>query len=367
MRTPTILARHTFGPTLRLVRGLMEGANPLTLRRWTAHLDAALAEPVPGVQTCGVQLANCSAQWLDVPGARKGSVVLYLHGGAFVTETPHLHGSFLARLCAATKCNGFMPSYRLAPEHPSPAAPDDCLDAYRWLLDQGYEGPDIVLAGDSAGGNLCLGLLPRLRDAGLALPACAVALSPLTDATFSGASVMRNDGLDPMFTARSLRRLAPLYLPDEAVRATPLASPLAADLAGLPPALLLAGSSELLLDDSVRFALKHPDAQLQVWHDMPHTFALFHFLPQAAQALRGMAEFVNEQFDAAARRRSAIVATLPAPAEVEGDVDPPPSALRLPPELPAASAGARRLPLWTLMLAAAAVAAGIVSWLHWAQ
>lgn len=312
------IVRHTFKATLRLIRSLMAAADPHALRRWSTRIDKFLAQRVSGVGLRDVQLPHCSSQWIEVPGAASGRVVLYLHGGAFITETPHTHGSFLVRLCKATGCNGFMPSYRLAPEHCFPAAPDDCLDAYKWLLGQGLQGSDIVLAGDSAGGNLALGLLPRLRDAGLPLPACVLALSPLTDATFSGGSIKRNNGLDPMFTAHGFSLLAPLYMPDVSTRATPLASPLAADLTGLPPALLVVGSSELLLDDSVRYAIKHPDAQLQVWHDMPHVFPLFDFLPQARQALDSMVRFTNDKLDAAARQRAGQAAASQGSATAQG-------------------------------------------------
>jgi len=128
--------------------------------------------------------------------------------------------------------------------------------------------------------------------AGLAQPACAIALSPLTDGLLMGGTIQRNGGIDPMFTARGFRAIAPLYIADPAQRAVPLASPLYSDCVGLARLLLMAGSSELLLGDSVRFALRCPGAELQVWHDMPHVFPLFDFLPEAAPALEELARFI---------------------------------------------------------------------------
>ncbi|MBB4843683.1 acetyl esterase/lipase [Paucibacter oligotrophus] len=352
MKLPPALLRHTFAPTLRILRGVLEHAEPEQLRAWAARTDEALGMDLSGLRQRELALPHCRARWFEIEAARAERVLLYLHGGAFITETPGLHGGLLAWLCQATQCQGLMPSYRLAPEHRFPAAPDDCLDAYRWLLAQGYQGRNIVLAGDSAGGNLALGLLPRLRDAGLSLPLCVIALSPLTDCTLSGGSITRNNGLDPMFNTQAMHRLAPVYLPDEAARRDPLASPLLAELQGLPPLLLQVGSSELLLDDSLRFAVKYPGAQLQVWHDMPHVFPLYHFLPEALQARQQMADFVNAQFASAGRdaARESTPGTAPEPAPL-----PPPPAQRPAP-----------LPGWAGLLLAAAAALAAISCLHWA-
>jgi hypothetical protein len=187
-----------------------------------------------------------------------------------------------------------MVSYRLAPEHLYPAALDDCMAAYRWLLDQGVDASRIVVAGDSAGGNLTLALLLRARDEGLPLPAGAVALSPVTDLTFSGDSVRRNDGIDDMFSADLMDALVPAYLPQRELCSHPHVSPLFGDFTGMPPLLLIAGSTELLLDDSVRVALRCPGAQLLVWHGMPHVFPGFDFLPEAREATQRIGRFVRD-------------------------------------------------------------------------
>ena len=304
------VSRHFLKPSLRMMRdSLGAGTDYRAIRAMSARFDAMLAEDPGELRTEIVALPECSATWMTVKGARRDRVILYVHGGAFIAETPASHTALLARMCRGTRARGLMVNYRLAPEHPYPAAPDDCLAAYRFLLETGQDPARIVIAGDSAGGNLALVTLLRARDAGLPLPAAAVVLSPVTDVTMSGDSIRRNDGHDPMFTAATFAALAPLYLPREEDRKDPYASPLFGDLTDLPPVLLIVGSSELLLDDSVRFACKCPSATLTVWHDMPHVFAAFPFLPEANDAVTRISAFVNDRFAAA-----------PAGIDVEGPV-----------------------------------------------
>jgi len=246
-----------------------------------------------------VELGHCPGHWLHAGGADEGRVVLYLHGGAFVAESPVAHCSLLARLCRRAGARGFYVAYRLAPEHCYPAATDDCLDAYRYLLAQGIPASTILIAGDSAGGGLTVTTAMRIRDLGLPPPAGLVLMSPLLDLTFSGKSVRRNDGLDPLFRAPVVDELAPLYAPGLDAR-EPGISPLFGDVRGLPPALVLVGSSEILLDDSVRFAARADDAELQVWHDMPHIFPIVHRLDEAGAAIEEMARFVMDSVPSSA-------------------------------------------------------------------
>lgn len=238
-----------------------------------------------------VDLGTCSAAWVDGDGDDHGRVILYLHGGAFIGESPGAHCAMLARICGRCGARGFYVDYRLAPEHPYPAATDDCLAAYRHRLGQGIAPVRIVIAGDSAGGNLALVTAMRARDSGLPLPAALVLLSPVLDATFSGASMRRNDGLDPLFRASIIGPLASAYVPED-LRRHPYVSPLAGDLSGLPPTLALVGSSEILLDDTLRLASLGQQVEAQVWHDMPHVFPIMHVLPEAAEAIEGIAAFV---------------------------------------------------------------------------
>ena len=289
-----LIGRNMLFPALRLMRAQMRlVSDPLKLREAAARLDA-LGRQAPDVQVEPVVADTVPASWVTVKGVRRDGVVLYLHGGAFIAETPTFHGALLARICREGRCRGLMPSYRLSPEHRYPAALDDCVTAYRWLLAQGHEARRIVVAGDSAGGNLTLALMLRLRDEGLPLPAGAVALSPVTDLTFSGESIRRNDGVDDMFSADLMDGLAPVYLDDPRLRTDPHVSPVFGDFAGLPPLLAVVGSTELLLDDSVRVAQRWPAATLLVWDGMPHVFVGFDFLPEAREATERIGRFVRE-------------------------------------------------------------------------
>lgn len=297
-------------PALRLMRAQMRLiSDPLKLRKGAASVDA-LGSLAADVRTEATLAGGIPASWVHVQGVRHDCVVLYLHGGAFITKTPVFHGALLARICRASRAHGLMLDYRLSPEHPYPAALDDCVAAYRWLLQQGHDAARIIIAGDSAGGNLTLALLLRLRDEGLPLPAGAVALSPLTDFTFSGESVQRNDGIDDMFSADLMEGLVPVYLADTTLRTHPHVSPVFGNFAGLPPLLLLVGSTELLLDDSVRVAQRWPAATLLVWDGMPHVFAGFDLLPEALEAAERIGRFVRACLVGAAGSAAAASAHL---------------------------------------------------------
>jgi epsilon-lactone hydrolase len=302
---PDVIRRTLLFPALRLMRAQMKLiSDPVHLREMAARVDA-LGQREPDVQIEPVTAGTAPALWVDVKRARRDRVVLYLHGGAFIAETPRFHGALLARICREARARGLMLSYRLAPEHPYPAALDDSMAAYRWLLGQGIDANRIIVAGDSAGGNLTLALLLRARDEGLPLPAGAVALSPVADFTFSGDSVQRNDGVDDMFSADLMPGLVPVYLPQAALRTHPHVSPLFGDFAGMPPLLLIVGSTELLLDDSVRVAQRCPGAQLLVWDGMPHVFPGFDFLPEAREATLRIGRFMRECLAAQAGRQAA--------------------------------------------------------------
>lgn len=253
-----------------------------------------------------VDLGTCSALWIDAGSADGVRVVLYLHGGAFVGESPGAHCAMLARICRRSGARGFYVGYRLAPEHPYPAATDDCLAAYRHLLAQGVDASRIVIAGDSAGGNLALVTAMRARDTGLPSPASLVLMSAVLDATFSGDSMRRNDGIDPLFRASIVEPLAAAYVPDD-LRGHPYVSPLAGDLSGLPPILALVGSSEVLLDDTLRLASRGADVEVQVWHDMPHVFPIMHRLSESGAAIDGIAAFIARRAGAAANTGPGVV------------------------------------------------------------
>lgn len=290
----TRVGRRVFLSSLQFMRDrLASKPDYQHLRALAARLDQFTAAPVD-YQTQPVVIGEQQATWIRVSDGCEARVVLYLHGGAFITETPQLHSALVARICKEARARALMPSYRLAPEHPFPAAIDDCVAAYRFLLDSGVDAASIVVAGDSAGGNLALVLLLRARDENLPLPAAVVTLSPLTDGSFGGDSIQRNNGHDPMFVPGIFEACGPLYMPDQELARNPYLSPLFGDLTSLPPVLMMVGSSELLLDDSVRFAGKCPSATLEVWHDMPHIFPAFDFLPEAVEATRRIGRFIRQ-------------------------------------------------------------------------
>lgn len=245
-----------------------------------------------------VDAGGIAAEWVRAPASGEECTVLYLHGGGYVSGSPRTHRPLAGEIAHAAGARLLLPDYRLAPEHPFPAALEDAWVAYWWLLKQGVEPDRIVVAGDSAGGGLALALLVALRDAGMPLPAGLVCLSPWVDLTAHGASVLANDGRDYL-NAAAIRATAALYLngrdPHE-----PLASPLFADLRGLPPMLIQAGTAELLLDDSKRLARRAAGAgvpvELELWENMVHVWHfLYPFEPKARHAIRRIGCFVRER------------------------------------------------------------------------
>lgn len=222
-------------------------------------------------------------------------VVLYFHGGGYVVGSARTNAHLSAALLRHIDGRVVSLDYRLAPEHPFPAAPDDCFAAYRELLDSGADPRRIVLAGDSAGAALAVVTMTRARDAGLPLPAAAVLFSPAVDLTLSGASVTSKDGVDPIFAPADLAWLFERYLAGGDGEA-PEASPLFADLTGLPPLLIQVGSSELLLDDAVRLAGRaaadEVEVTLEVAPRQPHVFQLDDRSAVAAAALDRAGRFL---------------------------------------------------------------------------
>jgi epsilon-lactone hydrolase len=239
------------------------------------------------------------AEWVSVPESRAGRTLLYLHGGSFAFRFPNAYAAFAARLCRRLGARALIPDYRLAPEHPFPAAPDDCDAAYRWLLDSGCDPAGVVLLGDSAGGNLALVTLQRARTRGLALPACAVLLSPGVDCSFAAASFADNQGRDAMLRLDSLVVLRHHYVPSPQLYTHPEVSPLFADFQGFPPLFLQAGLSEILRDETLRTASKaHAagvDVEVELWPDTPHVFQLAPFLPEAGRALDRIVRFIGSR------------------------------------------------------------------------
>ena len=271
------------------------------LRQRAAMVDRYFG---PAVQDGAVVNESLStqveAQWIGPTERIREGAILYLHGGAFCIHMPAVYRAFCADLARRTGLPVLLPDYRLAPEHPAPAAIEDAELAYRRLLAQ-VSADRIVVAGDSAGGNLTLALLQRCRPAGLPLPAGALLLSPLTDFTGGGWSMHFNEKRDVMFTQHALAAVVAKYLPQMAPD-DPRASPLLGDFAGLPPMRFHVSSSEMLLDHSLRAVdracLQGVDAQAKVWLDLPHVFPLFHGLHEAAQCRAELASFISARIAA---------------------------------------------------------------------
>jgi monoterpene epsilon-lactone hydrolase len=265
------------------------------VRGHAAKMDARIARKALPVAVEAVEIAGVKAMWIGDPSLSERGTLLYLHGGAWCIHLPGIYRKFATILSGLTGMRVLLPDYRLAPEHPFPAGVDDCFAVYRWLAEQGYTNRPLAIAGDSAGGNLTLVTLMRARDAMLPMPDCAVMLSPSTDLTTSGPSWSYNAEADPMFSPASRDLLRPIYCPDQDM-ANPLLSPLFGSWAGLPPLLFHAGSTEVLLDDSVRSQDRASqagvDAEIQVWWQMPHVFQVFNWLPESRAALQKVADFI---------------------------------------------------------------------------
>lgn len=270
------------------------GRDIAALRAQQAGLDARFGRVEPEARRTAVDCAGVAAEWIDVPESRPERVLFYLHGGAFMFRFPRTHSGMVARWCRRLAARALMVDYRLAPEHRFPAAPDDCHRAYRWLLGQGRNPHQIAIAGDSAGGNLALVTLHRIKAAGEPLPACAVLISPLVDFTLSGRSLVTRAKQDPVVTLAALVALRGIYASPEQFL-DPSVSPLCADYTGFPPLLFQVGGLEVLRDDSVRAVERARaagvDADLEIWQHMAHVFQALP-LPQSVAANQGIVRFI---------------------------------------------------------------------------
>jgi len=249
-----------------------------------------------GVTLSPVKLDGVPAEWIYPPNYSPQTIVLYLHGGAWTLGWTNTGRSLLAYICMAGRSRGLAVDYWLAPEYPFPAALEDCLTAYRWLLHNGISPKNIVIAGDSAGGNLVLTTLLALRDAGQPLPAAAVCISAVTDLACTGESFQIKK--DPGLPTNFVRTMIQYYIGDQDPL-QPLISPLYADLAGFPPLLIQVGEDEILLSDSVRLADKARtagvDVQLVVWPNMWHVWHTFvPILPEAQKAVNEIGAFIQK-------------------------------------------------------------------------
>ena len=244
-----------------------------------------------------VDAGGVPALKVSAAGAEPDRAILYLHGGGYVFGSPVSHRDLGEFLSKAAKATVFLLDYRLAPEHPFPAAVDDAISAYQWLLDQGFKPGRIAISGDSAGGGLSFATLLSIRDKQLPLPACATPLSPWVDLECSGETMTSKAAVDPIVQRELTRQLSDLYVTDGNLR-HPLASPLYADLSGLPPMLIQVGDRETLLDDSRRIAARAKEAgvdvQLEIAEGQIHVYQIFaNRLDEAVSAIDRLGQLIQ--------------------------------------------------------------------------
>jgi monoterpene epsilon-lactone hydrolase len=256
---------------------------------------AAFFPVAPEISVEDVRAGGVPAEWVRAPEASAERIVLYLHGGGYVIGSLRTHRSLVSRISAAAGAHALSLDYRLAPEHPFPAAVEDATAAYRWLLSTGAEPARIAVAGDSAGGGLTLATLLALRDAGDPLPGAGVCLSPWTDLEGTGATARPGAVDDPMIRLDGLVGMGKAYAGHDLRH--PLAAPLHADYAGLPPLLIQVGTRELLLDDALRVTEKARgqgvDVTYEAWDGMIHVWQTFAGVPEADEAVEKIGAFVR--------------------------------------------------------------------------
>jgi acetyl esterase/lipase len=272
---------------------LLQAYMPLPLSRWLIDQGLARMQLRGDVTRETVSANGVPCEWIIPQDSPKDKVLLYLHGGGFVYGLTPLHLVMVAYLAQKMGIRALMVDYRLGPEHPYPAALDDCITSYRWLLDQGVSAQNIVVAGDSAGGNLTITMMMKLRDNGEKLPSAAACLSPVADL-----AERRGSFNDPLLHPKAVKMFDRSYVADNDPR-NPYISPAYGDFRGLPPLLIHAGEDEILREDSVRVeALAKAagvEARLEIYSRMWHVWQLYLSLPQAVRSLDDIAQFLRSR------------------------------------------------------------------------
>jgi epsilon-lactone hydrolase len=245
-----------------------------------------------------IEIDGLPAEWSEAPGADRESALLFFHGGGYCSGSILSHRRLVTEAGRAAGVRTLAVGYRLAPEHPFPAAFDDALTAWRFLLRQGLEAGRIAVGGDSAGSGLTIALINRLRAAGEASPSCAWLISPWTDLTLSGETLATKDAVDPLIHEPYLAELTAAYLAGGVAADDPRVSPLFSELEGFPPTLIQVGSAETLLSDSARLAARLGEADvrvtLEIWPHMIHAWPLWNaHLEEGRRALAGAGAFIR--------------------------------------------------------------------------
>ncbi|MBM7066607.1 alpha/beta hydrolase [Actibacterium sp. 188UL27-1] len=285
-----LMARYVQKPMLRNI------AHQPTLRAILDNQAAVMYRPPPGVREAFRNLpGGLKARWIT-PRSDHPFALLYLHGGAFTIGSSRSHRWLAARIGLGCAAGALVPDYRLAPEHPFPAALDDAVTAYRYLLDQGFRGDQIAVSGDSAGGNLALALMGKLTAGDLPKPAALALLSPLTDMTFNSPTIAENRHRDLLVPVEWGQRTAPMYAPGMELN-DPRLSPLFADHTDTPPTVIHVADNEVLLADSTRLADRLQEAgrevELELFENVPHVWQIKAGLsPEADRSVAGMSAFL---------------------------------------------------------------------------
>ncbi len=277
-------------PIVRLLNGYM----PLWLTRWAIKQSVNRVKLSADITHSHISADGVPCEWIVPKNSATDQVLLYLHGGGFVLGLTSLHLEMVAYLAQKLGMRVLMVDYCVAPEFPFPAPLDDCVSAYRWLVKQGFSGQNIVVAGDSAGGNLTITTLMTLRDAGDPLPAAGACLSPVGNMEARGG--LLKGQYDPLLHPRAATLYNKSYVADNDPR-TPLLSPVFGDWRGLPPLLVHCGEDEILREDAVQIEklakAAGVDVQLEIYPRMWHVWQIYPSLPQAVQSLDDIAGFLK--------------------------------------------------------------------------
>jgi epsilon-lactone hydrolase len=282
---------------LRRVKNKADYHNIQFARRGFEKIAGKFNRHLKGFAYSDFTIADMKAEWIMPDGADASKVLLYFHGGGYATGSINTHRALVSQIAKNAGIKALVIEYRLAPEFKYPAPVEDAVNAYKWLLQNGFKASDIAFGGDSAGGGLTIGTLLYLRDNHIPLPKCAIALSPWLDHTMSGNSYASHKDIDPMLVAEAMPVWSKHYMGD-ADPLSPYASPIFHDLSGLPPIYIQVGEEELLLDDSTRFSekakLAGAEITLEVFAKEFHVFnAFWRILPRAREANRKLGNFLS--------------------------------------------------------------------------